>query len=242
MNLELSIIVAVYSETDTVVETIRRLLEKDQGYIKEILLLVSPRSSAVCLEICRQAASDCKLVKFLIQEKNPGQGFAFRQGFDVASGTHVAIMSADLETEPEAIDRMVRKLIETNCDVVSASRWHKEGGFTGYGLVKMWVNYLFQRFFMFLFRTSISDLTYGLKLFRADLIKNMPWECAGHDLCLESILKMIKLGAHIEEVPTQWIKRCEGKSKNNSAVIVLMKYLKIGLEVYFSSISQLRKL
>ena len=204
--------------------------------------MVSPKSSQACLDICRQASLNFDKVIFLIQKNNPGQGWAFREGFDAAQGTHIAIMSADLETEPEAIDRMVAKARETNCDVVSASRWRPQGGFEGYGRVKMCINYLFQHLFMFLFRTPIGDLTYGLKLYKADLIKSINWECTGHDLCLESILKTIKLGARVEEVPTKWIKRTEGKSKNNSAVMVLIKYLKIGFKVYFEATSTLRKI
>jgi dolichol-phosphate mannosyltransferase len=242
VDFKLSIIVAVYSETVSVVETIERLLKKDRGYIKEIILVVSPKSSQACFEICRRASMDFNQVKFIIQEHNPGLGLAFREGFDTASGTHSAIMSADLETEPEAIDRMVCKAGETGCDMVVASRWHKEGGFEGYGHLRMCINYLFQHLFMFLFKTPISDLTLGLKLYRTDFIKNIRLESTGPDLVLESILKMIKWGANIEEVPTQWVKRTKGQSKNKSAITTLIKHLRTGFKVYFVPISTWRKI
>jgi len=242
MDFKLSIIVAVYSETVSVVETIERLLKKDRGYIKEIILVVSPKSSKACLDICRQASLNFNQVKFIIQEHNPGVGWALREGIDAASGTHIAIMAADLETQPETIDRMVCKAKETGCDVVAASRWHKEGGFEGYGRLRMSINYLFQGLFMFLFKTLVRDLTLAFKLYRTDLIKNIRLESTGPDLALESILKLIKLGACIEEVPTQWIKRTKGQSKNNSDTTTLIKYLKTGFKVYFAPISTLRKI
>jgi dolichol-phosphate mannosyltransferase len=242
VNFKLSIIVAVYSETVSVMETIERLLKKDRGYIKEIILVVSPKSSKDCFEICRQASLKFNQVKFIVQNHNPGLGLAFREGFDAAEGTHVAIMSADLETQPEAIDRMVCKAVETGCDAVSASRWDKEGGFEGYGRFKMYINYLFQRLFMFLFKTPISDLTLGLKLYRTDLIRNIRLESTGPEVVLESVLKMIQWGAYIEEVPTRWIKRTEGRSKNKSAITTLVKHLNAGLKVYFSPISAWRKI
>ena len=242
MDFNLSIIVAVYSETVSVMETIERLLKKDRGYIKEIILVVSPESSKACLEICRQASLNFNQVKFIIQEHNPGLGLAFREGFDAARGTHSAIMSADLETEPEAIDRMVCMAQESGCVVVVDCRWLKGGGFEGYGRINKCVNYLFQSLFMFLFKTPISDLTLGLKLYRADLIKNILLDSTGPDLVLESMLKMIKWGAKIEEVPTQWVKRTEGQSKNKSAISTLIKHLNTGFKVYFAPISSWRKI
>ena len=242
MEIKLSIIVAVYSETVSIIETIERLFKKDRGYIKEIILVVSPKSSEACLEICRQASFKFKKVKRIIQKHNPGLGLAFREGFDAVSGTYIAIMSADLETEPEAIDRMVCKAQETGCDAVVSSRWHKQGGFEGYGRLRMCVNYLFQRFFMFLFKTPVSDLTLGLKLYKANIVKNIRLESSGPECVLESILKIIKLRGIVEEVPTKWIRRTEGVSKNNSVAGTLVKHLKIGLKVYFEPMSTLRKI
>jgi glycosyltransferase involved in cell wall biosynthesis len=223
IDFKLSIIVPVYSETVSVMETLERLFKNDRGYIEEIILIISPKSSQACLDICRQAALDFKQVRFIIQGHNPGVGWAIRERFEAAQGTHCVIMAADLETQPETVDRMFSTLKETGCDVVSASRWQKGGGFEGYGCFRMYINYLFQRLLMFLFKTPISDLTLAFKLYRRDLLKNMRLDSTGSELPLEIILKIIKLGARIEEVPTTWIKRAEGQSKNKSVIITLSK-------------------
>ena len=112
-TIRLSIVVTVYSETFSIDETIKILLGKDRGYIQEILLLTSPRASEETFSICRQWVEQEPRVKVVVQQNNPGIGWAYREGMEAAKGNYVALMAADLETEPAAIDRMVQKLVET---------------------------------------------------------------------------------------------------------------------------------
>jgi hypothetical protein len=55
-DIKLSVVVTVFSETFSINETIKRLLEHDRGYILEIILLTSPRASKETLDIARAAA------------------------------------------------------------------------------------------------------------------------------------------------------------------------------------------
>ena len=40
------------------------------------------------------------------------------------------------------------------------------------------------------------------------------WEYGRHEFCAEMLLKPVRLGYHATEVPTNWVKRPEGESKN----------------------------
>ncbi len=242
MNIELSIIIAVYSETQSVIETIRRLFKMDSGYIKEIILVVAPRSTSACLEICRQLAKDDPRIQCRIQENNPGVGLAFREGIKMARGTHVVVMAADLETEPETVERMVKKVRETDCAAVSPSRWLKGGGFRGYGGWKIAANFLFQKYFMLLFKTPVSDLTLGYKLYKAGIIQMLNLESSGPEMVFESMLKIIRSGGRIEEIPTLWVRRSEGTSKNAPPWPSFVKYFKTGMKVYRSPLKARRRI
>src|SRR6266446_3232340 len=98
-SIQLSIVVTVFSETLSIRETLDILLGLNRGYIKEILLLVSPRASAESMAICRECADRDSRAKILIQKNNPGIGWAYREGMQAATGNFVALMAADLETE-----------------------------------------------------------------------------------------------------------------------------------------------
>src|SRR5215472_13876384 len=112
-NIQLSVVVTVFSETFSIHETLDILEKNDRGYIKEILLLISPRASEEAFKICHERAARDPRVQVVVQKNNPGIGWAYREGMEAATGNYVALMAADLETEPAAVDRMVQKIEET---------------------------------------------------------------------------------------------------------------------------------
>jgi dolichol-phosphate mannosyltransferase len=213
-SIRLSIVVTVFSETFSIRETVDILLGLDRGYIHEILLLVSPRASAESMDICRECAEQDARVKILMQKNNPGIGWAYREGMQAATGNFVALMAADLETEPAAVDRMVDKILETGCDAVIANRWLPGGGFTNYDPIKYVLNYIFQKTFQTLFWTRLGDLTFGFKILSKPLTDSIDWQGTLHEICIETTVKPIQKGYRVQQVPSVWVGRKEGRSVN----------------------------
>lgn len=231
-SIRLSVVVTVFSETFSLTESIDRLLKLDRGYIKEIILAVSPKSSAECIDICQQLKQKHDMVKLHMQQQNPGVGWAVREGMELATGDYVALLSADLETEPEAIDRMIRKIEETGCEGVIGNRWLKGGGFQNYDPIKLVLNFGFQYIFRILYWTRLGDLTYGYKILSKKMIDQINWEGILHEIYIETTVKPLKLGYHMEQVPTVWIGRVEGESKNT--FLRNFRYVKLALKVLFT--------
>ena len=169
--IRLSIVVTVFSETMSITETVDTLLSRDRGYIEEIILLMSPRASGETFDICRQCAAQDPRIKIVVQKNNPGIGWAYREGMQAARGNYVALMAADLETEPAAVDRMVDKIVKTGCDGVIANRWLPGGGFTNYDPLKYVLNWIFQKMFKLLFWTNLGDLTFGFKILSKEITR-----------------------------------------------------------------------
>jgi len=213
-QIQLSVVVTVFSETFSIRETLDILRARDRGYIKEILLLVSPRASEESFAICRECAARDPGVKILVQKNNPGIGWAYREGMEAATGNYVALMAADLETEPAAIDRMVDKIVDTNCAGVIANRWLPGGGFTNYDPLKYVLNWIFQNVFRIFFWTKLGDLTFGFKILSKKVTESIIWEGTLHEICIETTVKPIKAGYRIEQVPSVWVGRKEGTSVN----------------------------
>ncbi len=231
--VKLSVVVTVYSETFSLIESVERVLEKDRGYIHEIILAISPKSSPECIDICQQLEKKHAFLKTHIQQNNPGAGWAIREGMALAKGNYVALLSADLETEPEAIDRMVRKIEETACDAVIGNRWLKGGGFENYDMFKLFLNFAFQYIFRILYWTRLGDLTYGFKVLSKEIIDSVNWEGMLHEIYIETTVKPLKLGYRIEQVPTVWIGRREGESKNS--FLKNFRYVRLALNVLFAA-------
>lgn len=229
-DIRLSIVVTVFSETFSIDETVKILLGLDRGYIQEILLLTSPQASEETFAICRQWEAREPRVKLVVQKNNPGIGWAYREGMQAAAGNYVALMAADLETEPAAVDRMVQKLVETGCDEVIANRWLPGGGFTNYDPLKLVLNWIFQNIFRVLFWTRIGDFTFGFKLVSKKLAEAIPWEGTTHEICIETTVKPLKKGYRLEQVPTVWVGRKEGTSVNT--FFKNFRYVRLGLKVW----------
>ena len=233
-TIKLSIVVTVYSETFSIDETLKILLGRDRGYIQEILLLVSPRASEETFSICRQWEAREPRVRMVVQKNNPGIGWAYREGMQAAKGNYVALMAGDLETEPAAVDRMVQKVVETGCDEVIANRWLPGGGFTNYDPLKLVLNWIFQKAFRVLFWTRIGDFTFGLKLLSKEVAEAVEWEGTTHEICIETTVKPLKKGYHLEQVPTVWVGRREGRSVNT--FFKNFRYVKMGLKTFLTPV------
>jgi glycosyltransferase involved in cell wall biosynthesis len=225
----LSVIVTVYTETYSVIETVERVIRNDSGSLREIILVVSPKASDETQRVARELAESNPLVKMHIQQVVPGVGWALREGMSLAKEECVAIMSGDLETEPEAVERMFQKMKETGADVVVGNRWAKDGGFENYDRFKLVLNWLFQKIFKIIYRTSIDDLTYGFKILRKHVIDSIPWESEFHEIYIETTVKPLKWGYRLDQVPTVWIGRREGKSVNT--FLRNFGYVKLALKV-----------
>ncbi len=235
-NIELSVVITVYSETVSLVETVERLLAQDRGYIREVILVVSPFSSADCMAVCGRLSGSYAKVKVLVQDNAPGVGMAVRQGMTAAAGNYVAIMSADLETEPEAVDRMVNTIEQTGCDVVVANRWLPGGGFSDYNPVKLVLNWLFQHIFRIVYATRIGDLTFGLKILARDVIDAINWESRLHEIFIETTVKPVRYGYTVEQVPTFWRGRKEGRSRNS--FFINLRYVWMAIRVRLAPVPE----
>lgn len=228
-DIKLSVVVTVFSETFSIDETLNILLSRDRHYIQEIILLVSPRASAETFAICHRWAAQEPRVRVLVQKNNPGIGWAYREGMEAATGNFVALMAGDLETEPAAVDRMVRKIEDTGCDGVIPNRWLPGGGFTNYDPLKLVLNWIFQKMFKVLFLTRLGDFTFGFKILSREIAQTIAWEGTLHEVCIETTLKPLKAGYHLEQVHTVWVGRKEGRSVN--PLLRNFRYLGIGLKI-----------
>ena len=224
--MKVSVIVPVIDETSSLRKTIEVVLAQNRQHISEILIIVckktTPQSLAVCDELKRENP-DLVQVHFQLR---PFLGGAMRDAFEWATGSHVLMMSSDLETDPETAKEMIA-LAGNGYDIVTATRWKGSGAFHGYNPAKHVANLVFQKTFGLLYGTSLSDLTFGYRLFKTEWVKKIAWEELRHAFMLETIVKPLRLGARVAEIPTVWRARPEGVSHNQLSNH--LAYFRIGL-------------
>jgi glycosyltransferase involved in cell wall biosynthesis len=211
--VRVSVILPVMDETASLKETIRILLEENRQTISEILIVVCTRTTPESLAICEALEREQPALIKLRWQKLPFLGGAMRDCFDWATGSHVLMMASDLETDPRTVKDLIATA-ETGFDIVTATRWTQKDGFHGYDPLKYFLNWIFQQMIRLLYGTKLSDLTFAFRIFRTKWVKNIRWEELKHPFLLETVLKPMRLGATIAEIPAVWRAREEGVSHN----------------------------
>ena len=79
-DYRLSVVLPVYSETDTVRQIVDWLRRELGELLTEIIIVVSPRSHETCRAVCEELAGVDTRIRLHTQENNPGLGYAVREG------------------------------------------------------------------------------------------------------------------------------------------------------------------
>lgn len=185
--------------------------------IAEFIILLCNRTSRETRDVAEKLVKKyTEKVSISIHDQTlPFVGGAIREGFMLAKGSHVVLMSSDLETDPNIIQEFIKKAKEYPDRIVTASRWTKGGGFEKYKKVKLICNLIFERVIALLYFSSLSDLTYAFRIFPTELMQKIEWEELKHPFFLETALKPLRLGVKFIEIPAHWRARSEGVSQNS---------------------------
>jgi len=115
--------------------------------------------------------------------------------------------------------------------IITATRWKGGINFEGYDPLKLVLNKVFQGFFALLYRVRLTDLTFAYRIFPTDLVRSIRWEELKHPFLFETIVKPLRLGVDVVEVPSTWRVRTEGVSHNT--FLTNFVYFRIGLKTLF---------
>ncbi len=197
--MRLSVIIPVYNEINTIAEIIKRV--KSTPYETDIIV-VDDGSTDGTADVLSELAQRDPSVQVVFKEDNEGKGSAIREALQQVSGDLIVIQDADLEYYPEEYSRMV-EIIETGkADVVFGSRY------VGAHSVHQFTLYLGNKFLTLccniLFNTSLTDLTTGYKMFRADILKTIPLQSNSFGFEAEVAGRVLRKKLRIYEVPISY--------------------------------------
>lgn len=116
---KLSIIIPCYNEAKTIQEIVRRVLvAQTPGWQKEVIIVDDGSSdeTPALLKAFKEQAN------IILRDTNGGKGSAVREGLGQATGSHVLIQDADLEYDPEEIEKLLAVIDRGEADVVYGSR------------------------------------------------------------------------------------------------------------------------
>ncbi|MBI1803932.1 MAG: glycosyltransferase family 2 protein [Ignavibacteriae bacterium] len=223
--MRLSVIIPAYNEE----RTIRHILEKIFAVpIEKQVIVVDDCSTDGTSKILQEYAVARK-IDLVRHTKNSGKGSAIRTGIRYIEGEVVIIQDADLEYDPGDYPALIQPIVERRADVVYGSRvMNQANSYSHFSF------YLGGRLLSFLtnllYHAHITDEPTCYKVFRTEVLKQIPLECTRFEFCPEVTAKVLKSGRQILEVPIRYYprKKKEGKkirwSDGLEAIWVLLKY------------------
>ena len=230
-----SIILPAINETFSFTKTVDIILETcNYEDICEFIAVVCKRTTKDCLAAIEEAKQKCEFEKIpfsILWQKRPYAGGACQDAIDICKGSHLIIMSTDLETDPNTVHELIAEEKRHPLDITTASRWLKGGSFSGYDKKKEILNFIFQHMFSIFYGTKMTDMTYGFRIFPTELMQRIRWEEMRHPFFIETALKPVRLGVKMYEIPTRWSAREEGESQNT--FLQTFAYLRPALKVRF---------
>ena len=200
MSETLSIVVPVYNEIAFAEASLRGLMQAHLPTIaRREVIVVDDGSTDGTRDLLRRLRDEMGFVYFE-QPQNMGKGAAVRKGFELATGDYVVIHDADLEYDPNDLDKMLEPLQMGKADVVYGSRfvgsemrrllfyWHEKGNRFITTLVNMSTN------------LNFTDVETCYKMFRLDELRKIPLECDRFDLDIELTVKAARHRLRFYEV------------------------------------------
>jgi len=224
-EFSVSIVIPVFNEELTIGDIVARTRSTLERFKLPYEVLVIDDGS-----VDRSAEISQASEAHVLREAHQGKGHALRLGFERAKGDVIVTLDSDGSHHPEEIPLILRCMMENKVDFVIGSRFLN----TDVNNAKIpKVNRIGNRMFSDLIRlftgVKISDSQSGFRAIRSSVIKKMRLNSRGYEVESEMLVKALKMGVRVAEIPVSFEQRTVGKSK--------LDPLKDGTKILFSIIA-----
>jgi dolichol-phosphate mannosyltransferase len=225
----LSIVSPTYNERENIGLLVERISQVMAGRKYEIIV-VDDNSSDGTAEIAKEL-SEVYPVKILVRNGKFGLASAILKGFELAQGSIIGVIDADLQHPPEYLLEFVKAIEQDGCDVVIGSRYTNGGEIEGWSKRRLLTSKIAVLLAKPLVRI-VKDPMSGFFFLKRSVIEGVKLNPTGYKLGLEILVK----GNYrkLKEIPYAFKKRRNGASKLNKSEI--LSYLRLLKELYFYKI------
>jgi glycosyltransferase involved in cell wall biosynthesis len=203
----------VYNEEATITKIVSIVLE--QSCIAELIIVDDCSKDGTWDRLTPLAAADVR-IRLFRHKKNSGKGAALRTGVQQARADIVIIQDADLEYDPSEYPVLIAPILAGKADVVFGSRFAGGGA---HRVLYFWHsigNRLLTLFSNMATNLNLTDMETCYKVFRREVIMNIPIEEDRFGFEPEITAKISKLSLRIFEVPISYYGRTYAEGKKIS--------------------------
>ena len=209
--MDISIIIPTYNEEKNIESVVRHLHEILQKAVPSFEIIVVDNGSTD--DTNKLLSTLKKEIPTLVVEhiiRNIGYGNGILTGLSLAKGDVLGWIHADNQVDINDVIRTYNKLIEEDLDVCKGTRISRDEHF-----MRIIQSKIYNGFFNILFNPPCRDINGSPKLFKKSVYEKMDLQSRGWFIDPEMIIRGIRLGYKIGEVPIKWNSRQSGSSKVN---------------------------
>ena len=207
-SMNVTVVIPAYNEVNTIEEILHRV--QMTGIVNEIIVVDDGSSDGTREILARYSRED--LIRVIYHAKNQGKGAAIHTGIAAATQEVVIIQDADLEYDPRDYPVLIRPIQEDIADVVYGSRF-LGGARRPVFFWNMVANKLLTFITNILYNNILSDMETGYKVFRREVVKDIPLHARRFDFEPEFTAKVLKRHLRIYEVPISFNPRDYAQGK-----------------------------
>jgi dolichol-phosphate hexosyltransferase len=213
-GLDLTVVMPVYNERETVERAIAGVLEANVAPSYE-LVVVDDGSTDGTSEILEQTTWP-EQVRVFRHDRNRGKGAAVRTALAEATGMFSAIMDADLEYDPQDLKLLLEPLRAGRAQVVYGTRAFKSHSAYSFWYVvgNRGVTFVAN----LLYNSWISDMMTGHKAMSTELFRSLDLRERGFAIEAEITARLLSTGVRIYEVPIEYVARGREQGKKLTAL------------------------
>lgn len=202
-SLDLSLVIPVFNEAENIVPLSEKISQALKKKRYEVLWIDDGSTDATSEKIKKLSQKD-KKHKLIQLRRNFGQTAALMAGFDLATGSVIVTLDGDGQNDPFDIPVLVEKLNQ-GYDLVSGWRRDRQDEES-----RVLVSQLANQFIAQLTKLPLHDFGCTLKVYRADLVKELQLYGEMHRF-IPAIASYV--GARVTEVAVRHHPRQAGMSK-----------------------------
>lgn len=200
--MRLSIIIPVFNEEDTIVELIERV--KSAPVNNKEIIVVDDYSQDRTPDLLNSIPG----ITLIRHKENLGKGAAIRTGIVHTSGDIILIQDADLEYDPADYALLIKPFYNPKVEAVFGSRFKKRNHFL---ITSLMANIFLTFLTNALFGGKLTDMETGYKVISKKTIGKLKLTAKGFEIEPEITCKLLRLRAHLLEVPINYTPRTKGK-------------------------------
>ncbi|MFQ5429750.1 MAG: glycosyltransferase family 2 protein [Phycisphaerae bacterium] len=207
---QLSILVPVYNERDTILRVLDKIGRVSFPAATETIV-VDDGSTDGTAEVLR-ALPPVDHTRVYFHAENRGKGAAVRTALDHARGDIIVIQDADEELEPAELLPMLKCVAGGESDACYGSRF--AGDNRRFWLhTNYWANRLLNGLCNLLNGLHLTDMNTCYKMMRRDLARRLELVSAGFAMEPEITTKLARMGVRIVEFPVTYRPRSKAQGK-----------------------------